>query len=66
MLATIHFSAERIVVAFESEYSFVKWLGYLKDHGLASAKLADSDRSVIVFRDQVSYIESSGADFSLP
>lgn len=66
MLATIHFSAERIVVSFESEYAFVKWLGYLKDHGLASAKLADSDRSVIVFRDQVSYIESSGTDFGLP
>ena len=66
MRAVIHFSAEQISVGFESEYAFVKWLGYLKDHGLASAKLADSDRSVIVFRDQVAYIESSGADLNLP
>jgi 4-alpha-glucanotransferase len=66
MRATIHFSGEQIVVSFESEYAFVKWLGYLKDHGLASVKLAESDRSVIIFRDQVTYIASSSAELTLP
>jgi|GEM_PF-5563917 hypothetical protein len=54
--ATIHFSQERLRVEFESDYSYVKWLGYLKEHGNASVKLAGSHRSVMVFRDHIQYI----------
>ena len=61
----IHFAQTHLAVGFESEYAFVKWLGYLKEHGLATAKLADSGRSVIVFRDQIAYIESQAGDLSL-
>ncbi|MEB3198677.1 MAG: hypothetical protein VKP62_15885 [Candidatus Sericytochromatia bacterium] len=63
--ATIHFAQAQLSVSFDSEYAFVKWLGYLKEHGLATAKLADQDQSVIIFRDQVHYIASQMADFSL-
>ncbi len=64
--AGIHFNAsDKVTVEFDSEYAFVKWLGYLKEHGLASVKLASSDRSVIVFRDSISYIEPEG-DVKLP
>lgn len=58
--ATIHFASDKVTVEFESEYAFVKWLGYLKEHGLATVKLAGSSKSVIVFRDSISYIEAEG------
>jgi hypothetical protein len=60
--ANIHFPQSHIAVSFESEYAFVKWLGYLKEHGLATARLLDGNRSVIVFRDQVAWIESHDGD----
>ena len=63
--ANIHFPQERIEVTFESEYAFVKWLGYLKEHGIATAKLADGGRSVIVFRDQIAYIASQESDLAI-
>jgi hypothetical protein len=57
--ASIHFPNDQIEVEFENENAFVKWLGYLKDHGLASVKLTGSAKSVIVFRTNVSYIETA-------
>ena len=63
--AHIHFPQTSIEVAFESEYAFVKWLGYLKEHSLATAKLYEGGRSVIVFRDQITYLESQEGDLSL-
>ena len=63
--AHIHFPQAAIDVSFESEYAFVKWLGYLKEHGLATAKLAADGKSVIVFRDQIAYIESQEGDLPL-
>jgi hypothetical protein len=30
----------------------------LKEHGLATVKQADSERNVIVFRDNIAYIET--------
>ena len=56
--ATIHFPNDKVTVEFESEYAFVKWLGYLKEHGLATVKLAGSTKSVIVFRDSITYVEA--------
>jgi hypothetical protein len=58
--ASIHFPNDRVTVEFESEFAFVKWLGYLKEHGLATVKLAGTTRSVIVFRDNLTYIEAEG------
>jgi hypothetical protein len=58
--ASIHFPNDRVTVEFESEYAFVKWLGYLKEHGLATVKLAGTSRSVIIFRDNLTYIEAEG------
>jgi hypothetical protein len=58
--ASIHFPNDRVTVEFESEFAFVKWLGYLKEHGLATVKLAGTNRSVIVFRDNLTYIEAEG------
>ena len=58
--AKINFTQGNVQVEFESEYAFVKWLGYLKEHGLATVKMANSPRSAIVFRDNISYIESEG------
>ena len=58
--AKINFSQGSVQVEFESEYAFVKWLGYLKEHGLATVKASGSPRSIIVFRDNISYIESEG------
>jgi hypothetical protein len=58
--ATIHFPSDQVTVEFESEYEFVKWLGYLKEHGLATVKLAGHAKSVIVFRVNISYIEADG------
>lgn len=63
--AHIHFPQSSLEVTFESEYAFVKWLGYLKEHGLATAKLAENERAVIVFRDQITYLESTDGDLSL-
>jgi hypothetical protein len=63
--AHIHFPQNSLEVSFESEYAFVKWLGYLKEHGLATAKLAEAGRSVIVFRDQITYLESTDGDLTL-
>lgn len=63
--ANIHFSQETIDVSFESEYAFVKWLGYLKEHGIATAKLAEAGRSVIVFREQINFIESTEGDLPI-
>ena len=63
--ANIHFPSEKIAVGFESEYAFVKWLGYLKEHGLATAKLADSERSVIIFKEQITFIESTEGDLPI-
>ncbi len=63
--ANIHFPHEQIAVGFESEYAFVKWLGYLKEHGIATAKLAESGRSVIVFREQITFIESTEGDLQI-
>ena len=56
--ATIHFPNDKVTVEFESEYAFVKWLGYVKEHGLATVNLAGSTKSVIVFRDGITYIEA--------
>jgi hypothetical protein len=58
--ASIHFPNDRVTVEFESEFAFVKWLGYLKEHGLATVKLAGTTRSVIIFRDNLTYIEAEG------
>lgn len=63
--ANIHFPQEKIAVGFESEYAFVKWLGYLKEHGIASAKLAEGGRSVIIFREQITFIESTEGDLQI-
>lgn len=65
MQASIHFTQEQIQVSFESDYAFVKWLGYLKEHGLATVKLADGQKSVIVFRDQIAYIAPEGEPVDL-
>lgn len=56
--ASIHFPNDRVTVEYESETAFMKWLGYLKEHGLATVKLAGTNRSVIVFRDNLTYIEA--------
>lgn len=56
--ASIHFPQDRIEVEFENEYAFVKWLGYLKEHGVATVKLLGGAKSVIVFRTNISYIET--------
>jgi hypothetical protein len=56
--AKIHFTQGTVTVEFENEYAFVKWLGYLKEHGLATVKQANSDRNVIVFRENIAYIET--------
>ena len=59
--ATIHFPNDKVTVEFESEYAFVKWLGYLKEHGIATVKLGGgAAKSVIVFRDNISFIEADG------
>ncbi len=58
--ATIHFPNDKVTVEFESEYAFVKWLGYLKEHGIATVKVGGGAKSVIVFRDSISYIEADG------
>jgi hypothetical protein len=63
--ANIHFPQQHITVVFDSEYAFVKWLGYLKEHGIATAKLAEAGKSVIVFREQIAYIESQEGDLSI-
>ena len=56
----IHFNQDQVAVEFESDFAFTKWLGYLKEHGLATVKMAGQDRSVIVFRDSITYIETEG------
>lgn len=56
--AIIHFPNDKVTAEFESEYAFVKWLGYLKEHGFANVKLAAEGKSVIVFRANISYIEA--------
>jgi hypothetical protein len=58
--AYIHFPQDKIQVEFESEYAFVKWLGYLKEHELATVKLAGGERQVIVFKTNITYIETEG------
>ncbi len=59
--ATLHFVREDVRVTFESEYAFINWLRYLKEHGQATAHLAaEGGRSVIVFRDHVTYIAVEG------
>lgn len=58
--ATIHFPNDKVTVEFESEFAFVKWLGYLKEHGLATVKLSGSSKSVIVFRDNITFVEADG------
>ncbi|MOA24619.1 hypothetical protein D3C78_1453060 [compost metagenome] len=58
--ANIHFTQDSVTVEFEGEYAFVKWLGYLKEHGFATVKRANGDASVIVFRDNITYIEHEG------
>lgn len=58
--ANIHFTQGSVTVEFEGEYAFVKWLGYLKEHGFATVKRANGDASVIVFRDNITYIEHEG------
>ena len=57
--AKIHFTQGSVDVEFENEYAFVKWLGYLKEHNLATVKQANSDRNVIVFRENIAYIETT-------
>lgn len=59
---TFHFGGETLLAAFESEHAFVKWLGYLKEHGLASVKLAEGGKQVIVFRDRLTFIEAVEGD----
>ncbi len=56
--AIIHFPQNKVTVEFESEFAFVKWLDYLKQHGIATVKLGGASKSVIVFRDNISFIES--------
>ena len=56
--ANIHFPQEKIAVGFESEYAFVKWLGYLKEHGMATARIAGSPRSLYIFKTHITYIET--------
>lgn len=58
--ANIHFTQGSVMVEFEGEYAFVKWLGYLKEHGFATVKRANNDGSVIVFRDNITFIEHEG------
>ncbi|MNS08174.1 hypothetical protein D3C72_396320 [compost metagenome] len=58
--ANIHFNQGHVTVEFESEYAFVKWLGYLKEHGLATAKQANADRNMIIFRNNITFIETEG------
>ena len=58
--AFIHFPQDKVHVEFESEDAFVKWLGYLKEHGFATVKRANDDGSVIVFRDNITFIEHEG------
>lgn len=58
--ARIHFASEAITAEFESDFAFTKWLGYLKEHGLATVKLAGAERQVIVFSHNITYIETEG------
>lgn len=55
--ATLHVGSAALPVEFESDYAFTKWLGYLKDHGLATARLAGGSKNVIVFKESLGYIE---------
>lgn len=57
---TIHFISDKVRVRFESDYAFTKWLGYLKEHGLATVKLADGERDVLIFRGNITYVELEG------
>lgn len=57
---TIHFTQDKVRVRFDSDYAFTKWLGYLKEHGLATVKLAESERDVLIFRDNITYVELEG------
>lgn len=62
MQVTIHLlSKETLVAEFEGDYALVKWLGYLKEHGLANVQLVGS-RSAILFRDAIAYIETDRAE----
>lgn len=65
--ATIRYPQDQVRVQFDSEHAFIKWLDYLKQHGLASVKMADTDRSVIVFKTNITYIDTDGGagDLSL-
>lgn len=54
---TLHVGPASLSVEFESDYAFTKWLGYLKAHGLATARLAGGQKNVIVFQSSLSYIE---------
>lgn len=58
--ATLHFVREDVKVSFESEYAFINWLRYLKEHGQATARLAEGGQSIIVFRDHLAYIAVAG------
>jgi len=58
--ATLHFVREDVKVTFESEYAFVNWLRYLKEHGQANTRRADDGRTIIVFRDHVAFIAVEG------
>lgn len=64
--AYIHFPQDKVHVEFETEDAFVKWLGYLKEHGLATVKVAGSPRSVYVFKTHITYIETEGSPRSFP
>lgn len=56
--AYIHFPQDKVHVEFESEDAFVKWLGYLKEHGMATARIAGSPRSLYIFKTHITYIET--------
>jgi hypothetical protein len=59
--ANIFFTQGSVTVEFDNEHSLVKWLGYLKEHGIATVKRANTDKTVIVFRDNIAYIEHEGS-----